>query len=214
MLTTTQLKTMLELQGSMNAKVDPNWLKLDWNFLRAASQECAEAIDHHGWKWWKKQEPNMPQLQMELVDIWHFFLSHILRQEEGHVYNSSIRIVAANALRVDFNGVSTDMAAQSLLTNLDLMKAMCACNRVSISLFMVVLEQAGMATNELYKQYVGKNVLNMFRQDNGYKAGTYIKVWNMKEDNEHLIEILDSLDVESESYASDVYLALEQIYPG
>lgn len=39
---------------------------------------------------------------------------------------------------------------------------------------------------EWFKQYTGKNVLNVFRQDHGYKAGTYIKVWDGREDNEHL----------------------------
>ena len=36
---------------------------------------------------------------------------------------------------------------------------------------------------ELYSLYIGKNVLNQFRQDNGYKEGTYIKMWNGEEDN-------------------------------
>jgi hypothetical protein len=35
----------------------------------------------------------------------------------------------------------------------------------------------------LYRLYVGKNILNQFRQDHGYKEGTYIKVWNGEEDN-------------------------------
>ena len=35
-----------------------------------------------------------------------------------------------------------------------------------------------------------KNVLNKFRQDNGYKEGTYRKIWNGKEDNVVLSEIL------------------------
>ena len=35
----------------------------------------------------------------------------------------------------------------------------------------------------LYRLYVGKNILNQFRQDNGYKDDTYIKVWNGEEDN-------------------------------
>ena len=31
---------------------------------------------------------------------------------------------------------------------------------------------------EIYKLYVAKNVLNSFRQHNGYKSGEYIKIWN------------------------------------
>ena len=42
---------------------------------------------------------------------------------------------------------------------------------------------SGLDLESLYKLYVGKNILNQFRQDHGYKEGTYIKVWNGQEDN-------------------------------
>jgi hypothetical protein len=38
---------------------------------------------------------------------------------------------------------------------------------------------------------VAKNVLNRFRQDNGYKEGSYQKTWNGKEDNVVMLELLD-----------------------
>lgn len=31
--------------------------------------ECAELMDHIGWKWWKKQEIDIEQAQIELIDI-------------------------------------------------------------------------------------------------------------------------------------------------
>ncbi len=46
--------------------------------------------------------------------------------------------------------------------------------------------------DSLYKLYIGKNILNKFRQDNGYKDGSYKKVWNGKEDNVVMQEILNS----------------------
>lgn len=43
---------------------------------------------------------------------------------------------------------------------------------------------------------MGKNVLNRFRQANGYrtaiKEGTYRKLWGGREDNEHLFPALDA----------------------
>ncbi len=42
----------------------------------------------------------------------------------------------------------------------------------------------------LFAQYVGKNMLNLFRQDHGYREGTYRKLWSGVEDNRHLAEIL------------------------
>jgi hypothetical protein len=59
---------------------------------------------------------------------------------------------------------------------------------------------------------VGKNVLNFFRQDHGYKEGTYIKVWGGREDNEHLVEICARLDIVSSTFQQDVYQGLKQRY--
>jgi len=49
--------------------------------------------------------------------------------------------------------------------------------------FFDLVAMSGLNLDSLYRLYVGKNILNQFRQDNGYKEGTYIKVWNDKEDN-------------------------------
>jgi len=60
---------------------------------------------------------------------------------------------------------------------------------------------------------VGKNVLNFFRQDHGYKAGTYQKLWQGREDNEHLVEVLASLDMGAPDYSDLVYSGLLARYP-
>ncbi len=68
--------------------------------------------------------------------------------------------------------------------------------------------------DQLYRMYVGKNVLNFFRQDHGYKNGSYIKVWQGREDNEHLAELLSQLDSESASFKDQVYQGLQARYTG
>jgi hypothetical protein len=70
-----------------------------------------------------------------------------------------------------------------------------------------------MPFDELYEIYVGKNVLNMFRQDNGYKEGSYSKIWNGREDNEVLADILQQMNCNSESFRDDIYRALAENYP-
>ncbi len=80
----TQARVMLTLQYRMNDKVDAQWLEKKFPYLRAVVIEAAEAIEHHGWKWWKKQERDLPQLQMEIIDIWHFILSDILLRTAGN----------------------------------------------------------------------------------------------------------------------------------
>jgi hypothetical protein len=61
---------------------------------------------------------------------------------------------------------------------------------------------------------VGKNVLNFFRQDNGYKQGSYSKDWNGQEDNEVLVTILNSSDAAAQDFRDQVYAQLSARYPG
>jgi dimeric dUTPase (all-alpha-NTP-PPase superfamily) len=212
MLTQVQLKKMFLLQDSMNSKINPLWLQANNDWTLAAMQECCEAIDHHGWKWWKNQTPDLPQLQMELVDIWHFGLSKILTNYKGDV-NKAVRIIDANcAEQVFFDSKAFQYENQSLLQNLKLMAGLFASDRFEVNLFNHIIEQAGMTVDELYKQYVGKNVLNFFRQDNGYKDGSYIKIWNGKEDNEVLVELMSSLDMNDSSIDLTLYNKLKVEY--
>lgn len=216
MLTQQQLNTMLSLQNNMNIKVNPEWLSAGYGYLRAAMVESVEAIDHHGWKWWKAQEKDLPQLQMELVDIWHFALSASIIDYKGDIEATATALasqLAENTPHVQFDGQSYSPAGLSLLDNLELMTGLCAAKRFSVPLFMQIVTQSEMTGEELYRQYVGKNVLNFFRQDNGYKAGTYVKTWNGREDNAHLVEVLDSLDMNAPDYADLVYKGLADRYP-
>ncbi|MDP5030221.1 MAG: dUTP diphosphatase [Paraglaciecola sp.] len=216
MLTPTQLATMLALQNSMNIKVNPNWLTAGYAYLRAAMIESVEGIEHHGWKWWKAQHKDLAQLQMELVDIWHFALSHIIIEYNGNIEQSAQTIaeqLESKRTSLVFDGQDYDFSRLSILDNLELMAGLCAAKRFDVPLFIKIVEQAEMDSNELYRQYVGKNVLNFFRQDHGYKEGTYRKVWQGREDNEHLVDVLNSLDISLADYSTQVYSGLKQRYP-
>lgn len=216
MLHAQQLATMLVLQQKMNAKVNPDWINAGYGFMRAAMVESVEAIEHHGWKWWKAQEKDLPQLQMECVDIWHFALSHILIEYQGDVTASAKSIaeqLTASVNELTFDGTDYEFTQQTLLDNLELMTGLAAAKRFNVSLFMTIIEQCEMSTDTLFEQYVGKNILNFFRQDHGYKTGTYIKEWNGREDNEHLVEVLAELDSTLNNYADAVYEQLSLRYP-
>ena len=58
----------------------------------------------------------------------------------------------------------------------------------------------------------GKNVLNRFRQSNGYKDGSYQKYWNGKEDNVHLAELILELDPYDTEFLSKLYNQLDYRY--
>ena len=71
-----------------------------------------------------------------------------------------------------------------------------------------------MSLDELFEKYVCKNVLNRFRQSHGYKAGSYQKVWQGREDNVHLSELLGELNPLSDSFEEELLDDLEKRYPG
>lgn len=210
-----QLATMLELQDGMNSKVNPAWVAANNNWYRAIQVEGVEAIEHHGWKWWKKQESDLSQLRMELVDIWHFILSASIQAKFGTIALAKMEMLAELNLRqksVQFDNQYYMLAQLSLLDKLDLLVGLAAARRTNLALFESLLHDCDMEWNDLLKQYIGKNVLNVFRQDHGYKAGTYIKNWNGREDNEHLVEVLEVADLESANVRDELYNALTTRY--
>lgn len=82
-----------------------------------------------------------------------------------------------------------------------------------IGLFGRLMAGIDMSFEQLYRGYVGKNVLNFFRQDHGYKDGSYRKHWHDgREDNEHLVEVVLSLDTTKVEFKDELYVALKDRY--
>jgi len=218
MLSDQQARTMLTLQSAMNVKVDPNWVANRYPYMLAVVIEAAEAMEHHGWKWWKKQEKNLPQLQMELIDIWHFLLSQILLNEGGSEPAALLKLneqlkAIENSNQVDFDGKSYTLSSMDLLEQIELLIGISAAQRIEMSVFASIMSNCEMGWTELYCQYVGKNVLNFFRQDHGYQDGSYQKMWNGREDNEYLVEVMADLDPSDAEYEDKLYSALRKHYP-
>ena len=199
----TQIQTMLELQDSMNTKVNADWREQNFAWYRAIWIECAEMLDHHGWKWWKHQEMDREQMMLELIDIWHFGLSIlILRGDDAKSVCKDLTIGLSDSIHMDFPEQLEAFTEDVLHTK-----------SFDARRFGGLMKSVGLEFEELFRSYVGKNVLNMFRQDKGYKEGTYIKIWDDKDDNEWLVEILQKLDLAAEGLAGLVYSALDEAYP-
>jgi len=196
-----QITTMMEMQDAMNSKVNPDWKNAGNDWCRAIWIECAEMADHYGWKWWKKQTPDTAQVHMELVDIFHFGLSKLIldRESAGNIF---VRLV-------DFKSTS-----YSFLERVEHFVANVLDGKVfPVRQFAGLMSGVDMTFDDLYRQYVGKNVLNFFRQDHGYKTGEYRKHFSDgREDNEHLVEILNELPADSPTFKDDVYAALATRY--
>lgn len=196
-----QLDVMLALQDKMNTRVHESWKTQNFQWYRAIWTECAETLDHYGWKWWKKQTPDRDQVCMELVDIWHFGLSILLL--DGAILSELLSDLAEpDVSSDDFRELLEDFTAATLTTKgFDLLK------------FRRLMAAVDMSMDDLYCQYIGKNVLNFFRQDHGYKDGSYHKVWQGREDNEHLVEALSTLDPARDDFSDALYAELESRYP-
>ena len=198
-----QLRTMLELQDSMNTKVHAQWRSQGFDWHRAIWIECGELLDHYGWKWWKKQTPDVPQVELELIDIWHFGLSVLL---QSGLSNDDIieKIQAELVIATDEPDFRVDLESFAELT--------LRTKGFDIAAFARLMAGINMPFDKLFEGYVGKNVLNFFRQDHGYQDGSYIKVWAGKEDNEHLVEALVELDSSKQSFSDELYQALQARY--
>ena len=199
---------MLELQDAMNSKVNADWRNAGYEWYRAIWMESSEMLEHYGWKWWKKQDADVMQVKLEVVDIVHFGLS--IRLVQGEEQGSTL-VDIAEGIAADFENPN---ATDDIKTSIELLAKETLMNQgAHFSIIAGVMDHLAMPFNELHEIYVGKNVLNMFRQDNGYKEGHYIKTWNGREDNEYLADILNRLDSNSTTFKNDIYTALEQAYP-
>ncbi len=192
---------MLQLQMQLNdATNGDDWTKgitkngkvINWR--RCIYMECAEMVDSFSWKHWKSinKEPDWDNLQIEVVDVWHFIMSLAI-QNYSETMRGGIEDLAINISSLEsFSAIENTNAifadevkvidkVESLIRislsedSLDLEKL--------ISDFFDLVVLSGLNLEALYRLYVGKNILNQFRQDNGYKDGTYIKIWDGKEDN-------------------------------
>ena len=200
-----QLAAMAQLQEALNENVHAQWRTQGHQYYRAVWVECAELLDHFGWKWWKHQQPDLDQVKLEIVDIWHFGLSELIRAGSINAGRVDKSVVAAFSQRppqlMDFRDAVEALASQTL-----------AQRAFPVAAFVDVMAALPIDLDELYRIYVGKNVLNVFRQANGYQSGSYVKVWAGREDNEHLFELVGTLDAASSSFSEDLYRALEARY--
>jgi len=203
-----KMEEMFALQARLNDDTNgPKWREgvtkqgkvINWR--RCIVMETAELIDSFSWKHWKNIEGgiDLENIRIEMVDIWHFVMSEALRQlgpdEAAKLALETMRESAVKLpeswSRADNDRIETLLEPFEDLMALALVKAQDASwLKLLMEKFWECVDAVGMSFDELYRLYIGKNALNQFRQKHGYKEGTYVKVWNGREDNVVLQEIL------------------------
>lgn len=207
MISIENLRSMLALQNQLNSKIHPQWHAQKFPWTDAIMVEGIEALEHHGWKWWKQQLPDIPQVHIELVDIWHFALSIFLEKNAGDVSR------AASDLHqyIEVSSLPNRATHSSVRENLRAMVAAASSGKGHFNggAFVALLHATQLSWEQLHTTYIAKNVLNTFRQDNGYKAGTYIKTWNGQEDNVALEQLMA---LKPDATPEQLYAKLGQVY--
>ena len=188
------------------------------NWKRCIYMECAELIDSFAWKHWKNisAAPDVNNIVIEIVDIWHFVMSYILEQYYG---NKDIDHIVSDVTAVsgfaEFSSYAYDIREYSIyeiINDIEIIIHQTSGFDIDIhdlltNYFRVALK-CGVSLDILFEKNIGKNVLNKFRQDHGYKEGSYRKIWGSKEDNEVLLEILAGGAVS----VGEIYEQLQKIY--
>jgi len=217
------LKLQQQLNDATNGEgwengITKNGKIIDWR--RCSYLECAELIESYPWKHWKNidAKPDYENIKIEAVDIWHFIMSQALTDyKTGEL--GTIEELADNIVNLpNFDDFTTPHQPteknyyEQIEVVEELMRTLfCGGSTEKLIMdFISVAMQSGLNLDSLYKLYVGKNILNQFRQDHGYKEGSYIKIWNGEEDNVTMQRILDE---EPEITPEALYAKLEEAYP-
>jgi dimeric dUTPase (all-alpha-NTP-PPase superfamily) len=164
-----------QLNDSTNGK---NWelglnkFNKEINWLRCIHMEVAELIDSTPWKHWKNinSAPDMNNIHVELVDIWHFLMSYILQETNVPKAVSLVNThcIYEAAQNIDVNLIIKESEKLSYIALAIETKNMPSFSGIErfIEQFFRACKSAGLSFSWLQKLYIGKNCLNQFRQDN------------------------------------------------
>ena len=218
---------MVQLQAQLNDAtngdkwregVTKNGKTINWK--RCIYMECAEMVDSFSWKHWKSidKEPDWENQQIEVVDVWHFIISLAIENYAQNFKGGLEELSLYISELPDFSKIDTDVTTFSTQDEViakveNLMRLVLDINELNLdklmSEFFALVSISGLNLESLYRLYVGKNILNQFRQDNGYKDGSYIKVWHGEEDNVVMKRIWEK---NNEIKPDALYSELEKVY--
>jgi len=192
------LQQCLEQQKKVDASITHNGT---YNPRWAALAEVVEMIEHQGLiKTWSENEVNDKQAFMELVDTQAFCMSGYLI----HSFSDFIGIEAE--IKPNYELIKYTEYVDRLIDSIQSGNYLNAMDFIAT----ICVKEFKRPVSDLYYYYMGKQTLTTFRQANGYKEGTYTKIWGKLEDNEYLTAALE-LGVEIDclyEHLQDTYTAL------
>ena len=226
-------KNYLEEMFSLQQKLNDETNGIGWengytkhnrmiNWKRCIYMECAELIDSFSWKHWKNinHDTDWDNVTVEIVDIWHFVMSLLLEDyktnSRGDLEKLVNDVLDVQGFEAFTKEPTSNQQADTMELINDIESIIHGTTGFEIDLFdgllceyFALARKCGVNLKILYKFYVAKNVLNQFRQDHGYKEGTYKKTWNGKEDNVVMLSFLEGDDAPT---IKALYEKLEKAY--
>lgn len=199
---------MVELQHQFNYQVAEDYLDKNFNWNSAIIAESGELLDSLGYKWWKKQEPDMENVKVEAIDLLHFVISdRIQKNKKMFSEKESLDMVSIEF----YNEFKANKVLNDHSTLEDMIFYLIATNSYRLNVMKRIFTKLNMSNEDVYISYITKNCLNKFRQDNGYKDGSYIKYWNGREDNVVAFEIANEWGADEDLF-EQLYKDLETYY--
>jgi len=215
---------ILNKQEELNNLTYPAWKEklttVDWQ--SAILVEAGELLESFGYKWWKKQDRDIENIKVELIDVLHFLLSNLLcvssKKNIEYLKTYAFKEFYENGFNDTYLDIKDDFVFKKELLEL------VSNNKNETTLFnqffylAKLFKYIRMDFDEVYRAYFIKNILNEFRQKNGYKAGTYKKIWKtdigegLKEYEDNVIAYHIAKQIPLEKLDEELMDKIDEIY--
>lgn len=183
-----QLAEIINLQRKFNDTTTPNWIEKAKNgeywYSLALCQEVAELQQVYGFAWWKPSETNINQFHAELIDVAHLLISYNLSRivDEANSIDEALTVLAEriNSRYFEISTIEISESKNAVKASLlSLMASVCDSSFSSMWVdFFRIMRETGMDFEKFIKHFKAKNALNVFRFNNNYSDGSYIKQWS------------------------------------
>lgn len=210
-------RKMLANQAALNFKsYSEEWMEkgksLVFDYSLAASQEISEFNDSFGYSWWSKSPQDLSNCRTEIVDAVHFMLSQSIIEADvnARIEEAAHTLMGCYYRSFNIRGYTTLGISKMLQASLCTVGSFNILETEELKenpwVFLFALARSiNFEIDHLYTRYIGKSLLNAFRQEQGYKTGVYkfgmpregkyLKVWDgLREDNYILSEWLDGAE--------------------
>lgn len=199
---------MFGVQYALNTKsYDSAWIERgrseEFDYLMAAGDEAHEFLRSLPFQWWTKDKADRQNQVTEVVDAWHFVMSQFIIDKMTIDTGAAVTRASEEAYesyeRISYYGG----LAQTVKRQAKVFVAACYAHNSGhrfdgpsyIDAFFQLCAISNISVDLLYARYVAKATLNKFRVANGYKQGTYQKIWQLGdergEDNYFLSKWVD-----------------------